>query len=98
MIPKACRLILFLIVAGILSCGRKSDPKVVTAPTGNIKLAVAVPVPTGQIKLAVAVPVPTGKIKLAVIVVFDQMRGDYLGRWENLFGEGGFRRLMTEGA
>jgi predicted AlkP superfamily pyrophosphatase or phosphodiesterase len=40
----------------------------------------------------------TGKARLAVLVVFDQMRGDYLGRWEKLFGEGGFRRLMTEGA
>ena len=43
-------------------------------------------------------PAPSGKIKLAVIVVFDQMRGDYLARWEKLYGEGGFRRLMTEGA
>jgi predicted AlkP superfamily pyrophosphatase or phosphodiesterase len=37
-------------------------------------------------------------VRLAVIVVFDQMRGDYLGRWETLFGEGGFKRLMKEGA
>src|SRR5579859_4430258 len=44
------------------------------------------------------VQAPKGKLKLAVIVVFDQMRGDYLGRWEKLFGEGGFRRLMKEGA
>src|ERR1700686_1984264 len=42
--------------------------------------------------------VPKGKPRLAVLVVFDQMRGDYLSRWEKLFGEGGFRRLQKEGA
>jgi predicted AlkP superfamily pyrophosphatase or phosphodiesterase len=36
--------------------------------------------------------------RLAVLVVFDQMRGDYLSRWETLFGEGGFRRICTDGA
>jgi predicted AlkP superfamily pyrophosphatase or phosphodiesterase len=36
--------------------------------------------------------------KLAVLVVFDQMRGDYLTRWDELFGEGGFHRLEKEGA
>jgi hypothetical protein len=33
-----------------------------------------------------------------VLVVFDQMRGDYVQRWQELFGEGGFRRLQREGA
>jgi hypothetical protein len=37
-------------------------------------------------------------VKLAVLVVFDQLRGDYLGRWDTLFKEGGFHRLMKEGA
>jgi predicted AlkP superfamily pyrophosphatase or phosphodiesterase len=36
--------------------------------------------------------------KLVVLVVFDQMRGDYLKRWEELYSEGGFKRLMKEGA
>jgi hypothetical protein len=36
--------------------------------------------------------------RLAVLVYFDQMRGDYISRWEKLFGEGGFRRLESEGA
>ena len=36
--------------------------------------------------------------KLAVLVVFDQMRGDYLERWRELFVPDGFRRLQTEGA
>src|SRR5713226_3654322 len=37
---------------------------------------------------------PTDKPRLAVLVVFDQMRGDYLTRWETLFADNGFRRLM----
>ncbi len=40
----------------------------------------------------------TGKPKLVVLVVFDQMRGDYLQKWQPLFGEGGFKRLQTDGA
>src|SRR5438067_149456 len=36
--------------------------------------------------------------RLAVLVVFDQMRGDYLARWQPLFGAGGFKRLQDEGA
>ena len=40
----------------------------------------------------------TGKPKLVVLVVFDQMRGDYIKKWQPLFGEGGFKRLQTEGA
>jgi arylsulfatase A-like enzyme len=36
--------------------------------------------------------------KLVVLLVFDQFRGDYLSRWHDLFGRGGFRRLMENGA
>jgi hypothetical protein len=36
--------------------------------------------------------------RLVVLVVFDQMRGDYLIRWQDLFGAEGFRRLAREGA
>jgi len=36
--------------------------------------------------------------RLAVLVFFDQLRGDYLARWEGLFEEGGFRRLQQNGA
>lgn len=35
---------------------------------------------------------------LLVLLVFDQMRGDYLTRWDELFCDGGFRRLAREGA
>ena len=36
--------------------------------------------------------------KLVVLVYFDQFRGDYLERWNKQFGEGGFKRLMADGA
>lgn len=38
------------------------------------------------------------RVRLAVLVVFDQLRGDFLERWKPLFGRDGFNRLMTEGA
>jgi hypothetical protein len=38
------------------------------------------------------------KPKLVVVLVFDQMRGDYLERWQTLFREDGFKRLQTQGA
>jgi hypothetical protein len=33
-----------------------------------------------------------------VVVIFDQLRGDYLTRWQSLFAAGGFRRLTQDGA
>ncbi len=36
--------------------------------------------------------------RLAVLVYFDQFRGDYLSRWEDLYGPDGFRRLTKDGA
>jgi arylsulfatase A-like enzyme len=44
-----------------------------------------------------ATPTSTGP-KLCVVLVFDQMRGDYLEKWQSLFVDGGFKRLQTEGA
>lgn len=35
--------------------------------------------------------------RLIVGIVVDQMRQDYLSRYYNQFGEGGFKRLMTQG-
>ncbi|MBL8822231.1 MAG: alkaline phosphatase family protein [Planctomycetia bacterium] len=35
--------------------------------------------------------------KLLLLVVFDQLRGDYLQRWSELYGENGFKKLMQEG-
>jgi predicted AlkP superfamily pyrophosphatase or phosphodiesterase len=37
-------------------------------------------------------------VRLAVLVVFDQMRGDYLTRWKDLYAKDGFRRLLDDGA
>jgi hypothetical protein len=41
---------------------------------------------------------PAEAPRLAVLVYFDQLRGDYLSRWDKLFGEGGFHRLEKDGA
>jgi hypothetical protein len=40
----------------------------------------------------------TGKGKLVVLVVFDQMRADYLTRWQELFDKDGFGCLQKQGA
>lgn len=37
-------------------------------------------------------------VRLAVVVVFDQMRGDYVDKWQPLFGTDGFQRIQTDGA
>jgi predicted AlkP superfamily pyrophosphatase or phosphodiesterase len=51
------------------------------------------------LSVAADAPAPTPpRPRLAVLVVFDQMRGDYLTQWQKLFGEGGFRRLQKDGA
>jgi hypothetical protein len=42
-------------------------------------------------------PVSNGKPKLIVLVVFDQFRGDYIERWNQLYTDDGFRRLQREG-
>ena len=45
-------------------------------------------------------PPPTAAMpaaKLVVLVVFDQLRGDYLSRWAAAFGPGGFERLKRDG-
>ncbi len=36
--------------------------------------------------------------KLIVVVVIDQFRGDYLERYRDQFGDGGFRLLLDHGA
>lgn len=41
---------------------------------------------------------PAARPRLVVLVVFDQLRGDFIERWAPHFGKGGFRRLQTEGA
>src|SRR5438270_378134 len=48
----------------------------------------------GRVGVAQEPPRP----RLAVLVVFDQMRADYLTRWRELYVAGGFKRLQEEGA
>src|SRR6058998_341270 len=36
--------------------------------------------------------------KLVVVIVIDQFRGDYLERYRDQFGEGGFRLFLDRGA
>lgn len=52
----------------------------------------------GSACLADEPPAKAERPRLVVLVVFDQLRGDYLTRWEPLFGAGGFRRLGRDGA
>lgn len=40
---------------------------------------------------------PLARPKLVVGIVVDQMRYDYLYRYYDKYGEGGFKRLLTEG-
>jgi hypothetical protein len=56
------------------------------------------PVAPGEPQPQPANPAASGpQSKLVVLVVFDQMRGDYLTRWADLYGPDGFERLKREG-
>jgi predicted AlkP superfamily pyrophosphatase or phosphodiesterase len=70
----------------------------------RLRTWMCVPVPLLAVFFCVlslpAQPKPKGKSqrpRLAVLLVFDQMRGDYLSRWQKLFAKGGFRRLQEQG-
>ena len=39
-----------------------------------------------------------GRPRLVVGIVIDQMRWDYIYRYYNRYGDGGFKRLLREGA
>src|SRR5215470_14873185 len=39
-----------------------------------------------------------GRPKLVVVIVIDQFRGDYLERYQDQFGDAGFRLLLDHGA
>ena len=43
-------------------------------------------------------PAATPKVKLVVLVVFDQLRADLIDKWRPHFGDGGFKRLQSQGA
>ena len=44
-----------------------------------------------------AAPGAAAQPKLVVLVVFDQMRGDYMTRWAELYGPDGFERMKKDG-
>src|SRR5688572_12317489 len=74
-------------------------------PTAALVALLAVVAGLGALTVAhTAAPPPAPiapdqpRVKLAVLVVFDQLRGDYLEKWRGLFGRGGFARLQTDGA
>jgi hypothetical protein len=41
---------------------------------------------------------PADRPRLAVLIYIDQLRADYLTRWQDLFLADGFKRLMSDGA
>jgi hypothetical protein len=58
------------------------------------------PAPAGDPHTPPPTPTPAGasdQPKLVVLVVFDQMRGDYMSRWAELYGPDGFERIKKEG-
>jgi hypothetical protein len=72
---------------------RTSRPHAVFA----LLLAAFVVATVAVVCLSAADTEPT-RPRLAVLVFFDQLRGDYLTRWHDLFGDGGFHRMEQEGA
>jgi predicted AlkP superfamily pyrophosphatase or phosphodiesterase len=66
------------------------------AVLGLLSLTILLPLLPEPTNVAAAEDAP--KAKLAVLVVFDQLRGDYLTRWDEQLTEGGFHRLETDGA
>jgi hypothetical protein len=63
-----------------------------------VPLTVLAAAVTGVALFALSRPAPDPPVRLAVLVVFDQLRGDFLERWSPLFGSDGFARLQRDGA
>src|SRR5690242_787712 len=52
----------------------------------------------GQNKVLTSKSTSNTKPRLVLLIVVDQFRYDYLERFDDLFGAGGFKRLTTNGA
>jgi predicted AlkP superfamily pyrophosphatase or phosphodiesterase len=90
--PRILRYVLvFLIVAG-LSVGGYFAYQYIRKTQDDQSVRVD---PTTGRPIDPATGKPIGK--LVVLVVFDQMRGDYLSRWASEFGADGFERMKKEG-
>src|SRR5438270_23085 len=89
--------LLLVLFAGLPALpGTVADPPPATPTPGRAaRLSLAARGPAAESPPKPPAPAP---VKLAVLVVFDQLRGDYLTRWDDLFEEGGFRRLDRDGA
>jgi len=72
------------------------SPRAITASRCFLPLVVAVLILT-SIRPASA-SAYNAHPKLVVVIVIDQFRGDYLERYRDRFGEGGFRLLLDHGA
>ena len=57
-----------------------------------------------SLAVVLSIPLPgsasayNARPKLIIIIVIDQFRGDYLERYRDQFGEGGFRLFLDHGA
>src|SRR5437773_2180149 len=96
-----CRRGATVLGVAVMSCGRSPSSPIrflgVASVLGLVCLIVAGCGKPAS-RAAVAREKADAKVRLVVLVVFDQLRGDYLERWSEWFGEGGFRRLEQEGA
>jgi hypothetical protein len=82
---RSFRIVLFLLVAGLAVGGYFAYEHYRAAPSSRQPGSPDNP-NAGQ---------PAGK--LVVLVVFDQMRGDYIARWGEYFSPGGFERAKRDG-
>lgn len=68
-------------------------------PASILPVVVLALLPFVSAPVPAEVPLADSRPKLVIQLIFDQLRGDYLTRWEKLFSaDGGFRRLTGEGA
>jgi hypothetical protein len=92
MARAALYLIVPLVIAGAIVGGyfafRAEPPKRVPEPSAPAPDDP--PAPPGA-------PKSDDKPSLVVLVVFDQMRGDYIARWAGQYGPDGFERIKKEG-
>src|ERR1700722_4447651 len=74
---------------------RSSSPNFCPVPAGWSAVLFALLLSSVPVSFATAY---NAHPKLVVVIVIDQFRGDYLERYRDQFGEGGFRLLLDHGA
>lgn len=83
---------------GHVGCGRLSPVNYCEMKTSPIRLVVAAWLLCFAGVGAASASAYNARPKLVVVVVIDQFRGDYLERYRDQFGEGGFRLFLEHGA